>query len=44
MSDFLLWGATASPYQLKMQAMLDQDGHVWRRAPEEVSVSQAILL
>ena len=44
MSDFLLWGATASPYYLKMQAMLDQEGHAWRRAPEEMSVCRAILL
>ncbi|MGD2031834.1 MAG: glutathione S-transferase domain-containing protein [Gammaproteobacteria bacterium] len=44
MSDFVLWGTTASPYQLKMQSMLDYGGHSWRRAPEQLSLSKAMCV
>ena len=33
--EFILWGVTASPYQLKMQALLDYTGSAWQRWPEE---------
>ena len=35
MTKFILWGLTASPYQLKMQALLDFSGHAWERWPEQ---------
>ena len=35
MANFLLWGVTASPYQLKMQSLLDFAGHTWERWPEQ---------
>ncbi|CAA0123560.1 Uncharacterised protein [Halioglobus japonicus] len=35
MTKFTLWGLTASPYQLKMQALLDFSGHAWERWPEQ---------
>ena len=44
MSGFVLWGATASPYQLKMQSMLDFGGHTWQRAPEQLSPSKALSI
>ncbi|MCB1705849.1 MAG: glutathione S-transferase C-terminal domain-containing protein [Halioglobus sp.] len=34
MSSFILWGLTASPYQLKMQSLLDFAGHSWTRWPD----------
>jgi len=36
------WGVTASPYQLKMQALADAAGITWRRAPEQVGRIQAL--
>lgn len=44
MPEVILWGATASPYHLKMQSMLDHSGHSWRSAPENVSLREAVLL
>jgi glutathione S-transferase len=35
MAKFILWGLTASPFQLKMQALLDFAGHAWERWPEQ---------
>jgi glutathione S-transferase len=35
MTHFILWGLTASPYQLKMQSLLDGAGHTWERWPEQ---------
>ena len=31
MTTFILWGLTASPYQLKMQSLLDFAGFAWER-------------
>ena len=48
MTKFILWGLTASPYQLKMQSLLDFAGHVWERWPEQAgrlaAVSMAVRL
>ena len=35
MASFFLWGVIASPYQLKMQSLLDFAGHSWQRWPEQ---------
>lgn len=35
MANFFLWGVIASPYQLKMQSLLDFAGHSWQRWPEQ---------
>jgi glutathione S-transferase len=35
MTTFKLYGLTASPYQLKMQSLLDFAGHAWERWPEQ---------
>ncbi|MFT4613640.1 MAG: glutathione S-transferase [Bacteroidia bacterium] len=32
---YILWGVTASPYQLKMQALLDYTGCSWQRWPQQ---------
>lgn len=37
MEKVILWGLTASPYQLKMQSLLDYAGHAWERWPEQAS-------
>jgi len=44
MQNFLFWGATASPFQLKMQSMMDYYGHSWKRAPDHVSISKALVV
>ncbi len=48
MPDFILWGVTASPYQLKMQALLDYAGRSWERWPARAgriaSLSMALRL
>jgi glutathione S-transferase len=36
------WGVTASPYQLKMQALADAAGIAWQRAPEQLSTARAL--
>lgn len=35
MKKFVLWGVGASPYQLKMQSLLDFTGHDWERWPQQ---------
>ena len=35
MKKFILWGVGASPYQLKMQSLLDFTGHDWERWPQQ---------
>ncbi len=35
MNDFILWGVIASPYLLKMQALLDYAEQHWKRYPEQ---------
>ena len=42
MTKFILWGLTASPYQLKMQALLDASGMDWVRWPQQASRRQAL--
>ncbi len=48
MTKFILWGLTASPYQLKMQSLLDCGGHAWERWPQQAgrlsAVSMAVRL
>ncbi|MDH3993366.1 MAG: glutathione S-transferase C-terminal domain-containing protein, partial [Gammaproteobacteria bacterium] len=41
MHNIAFWGFTASPYQLKMQALADAAGVPWRRLPEQASIPQA---
>tara|TARA_R110000823_G_scaffold91174_1_gene201046 strand:+ start:255 stop:1433 length:1179 start_codon:yes stop_codon:yes gene_type:complete len=41
-ANFILWGVTPSPFQLKMQALLDYAGHRWQRWPDQASRSQAL--
>lgn len=42
MARFVLWGLTASPYQLKMQSLLDFAGHTWERWPEQAGRISAL--
>lgn len=35
MAEFTLWGVIASPYQLKMQSILDYAEHSWQRWPDQ---------
>lgn len=35
MKKFILWGLAASPYQLKMQSLLDFTGQSWERWPQQ---------
>lgn len=48
MATFILWGLTASPYQLKMQSLLDFAGHSWERWPAQsrrgAALSMAVRL
>jgi glutathione S-transferase len=44
MTALILWGATASPYQLKMQALADAAGVSWLRAPEQVGTVKALAM
>ena len=44
MSAFILWGITPSPYQLKMQALLDYAEQAWQRWPEQASRGQALMM
>jgi glutathione S-transferase len=44
MPDFILWGLTASPYLLKMQAILDVSGQTWRRWPEQGPPLRALAM
>jgi glutathione S-transferase len=44
MTNFILWGLTASPYQLKMQSLLDFAGHAWERWPEQAGRISALSM
>jgi glutathione S-transferase len=44
MTQFILWGLTASPYQLKMQALLDFAGHSWERWPDQAGRWSALTM
>jgi glutathione S-transferase len=44
MPKFILWGLTASPYQLKMQSLLDYAGHRWERWPQQVGRRTALAM
>jgi glutathione S-transferase len=44
MTQYILWGLTASPYQLKMQALLDATGHTWERWPQQGRRLSATLM
>lgn len=42
MSDIIFWGLTASPFQLKMQALADYAGATWQRWPDQASRLDAL--
>lgn len=44
MTKFILWGLTASPYQLKMQSLLDFAGHDWERWPDQAGRVSALSM
>jgi hypothetical protein len=44
MGRFVLWGLTASPYQLKMQSLLDFAGHDWERWPDQAGRVSAMSM
>jgi glutathione S-transferase len=44
MSQITFWGVTASPFQLKVQALADAAGLAWERAPEQVSLPRALRM
>ena len=44
MARFVLWGLAASPYQLKMQSLLDFAGHTWTRWPQMAGRRQALAM
>lgn len=44
MTKFILWGLTASPYQLKMQSLLDFAGHQWERWPDQAGRRSALTM
>jgi glutathione S-transferase len=44
MTKFILWGLRASPYQLKMQSLLDFAGHAWERWPEQAGRLSALSM
>lgn len=44
MTKFILWGLVASPYQLKMQALLDFAGHSWERWPQQAGRLSALSM
>jgi glutathione S-transferase len=44
MKKFVLWGLTASPYQLKMQSLLDYTGHTWERWPDQAGRLAALSM
>jgi len=44
MTTFVLWGLRASPYQLKMQSLLDFAGHTWERWPEQAGRLPALSM
>lgn len=44
MTHYTLWGLTASPYQLKMQSLLDFAGHSWARWPDQAGRWSALSM
>ncbi len=44
MTAFILWGLEASPYQLKMQSLLDFAGHTWQRWPQQAGRLSALSM
>ena len=44
MTTFILWGLGASPYQLKMQSLLDFAGHTWERWPQQAGRLSALSM
>ncbi len=44
MEKFIFWGVAASPYQLKMQSLLDFAGHNWERWPQQGSRKSALSM
>jgi glutathione S-transferase len=44
MTNIIFWGLTASPYQLKMQALADYADVPWQRWPEQAGTVQALRL
>jgi glutathione S-transferase len=43
MTKYILWGLVASPYQLKMQALLDAAGQPWERWPDQAGRARALV-
>lgn len=44
MTQLTFWGVTASPFQLKMQALADAADVTWQRAPEHLSRPQGLAM
>ncbi|MEZ5502054.1 MAG: glutathione S-transferase domain-containing protein [Halioglobus sp.] len=44
MAKLILWGLAASPYQLKMQSLLDFAGHTWERWPQQAGRLSALAM
>ena len=44
MKKFILWGLEASPYQLKMQSLLDFSGYQWERWPKQAGRLSALSM
>ena len=44
MKKCILWGLAASPYQLKMQSLLDFTGHDWERWPQQAGRRSALSM
>ena len=44
MAKYILWGLVASPYQLKMQALLDAAGDTWERWPDQAGGRASALV
>ena len=44
MKNYILWGLAASPYQLKMQSLLDFTGHDWERWPQQAGRRSALSM
>jgi glutathione S-transferase len=44
MANITFWGLTASPYQLKMQALADYAGVPWQRFPDQANSPRALAL
>ncbi len=44
MPSITFWGLTASPYQLKMQSLLNYTGHTWERWPDQAGRLAALSM